>query len=209
MTELTAEIIRTARESAGWSVAEAARELKRRSGQPLPELDSVVRSWKRWEKGTHPNRFYRPLLTGLLLSGETSDSPTVDLSGDWWSGWQSSRDGQEVLAFQPVRLRQRGNRIELHSLRRGRPVEDGGYLWTGELRQWDESLMGWYVADEPAVRSKGTLYLVLHPQGRRLTGRWVGLSWDGDTVTGLGVLARTEDDARQTMRRMIDRGTDR
>jgi hypothetical protein len=29
-----------------------------------------------------------------------------------------------------------------------------------------------------------------------MTGRWVGLSYDGKTVTGHGAMARTEDDAR-------------
>ncbi len=38
--------------------------------------------------------------------------------------------------------------------------------------------MGWYTADEAAVRSKGTLYFTLHQHGIHLTGRWVGLSYD-------------------------------
>jgi hypothetical protein len=70
VAEVTADSIRSAREAAGWSVVDAARELKRRSGTGLPELDSLVRSWKRWERGTSPGRFYRPLLFDLLGLGQ-------------------------------------------------------------------------------------------------------------------------------------------
>ena len=55
--------------------------------------------------------------------------------------------------------------------------------------------MGWYAADDDAVRSKETLYLVLHQHGQRMDGRWVGLSYDGPSQTGRAALARTEDEA--------------
>jgi hypothetical protein len=62
----TGETIRQAREAQGWTMSEAVRTLKQRYGPLLPETDSLVRSWKRWEKGTAPSRFYRPLLSDLL-----------------------------------------------------------------------------------------------------------------------------------------------
>ena len=63
------------------------------------------------------------------------------------------------------------------------------------MRVWDnEVLMDWYVVDEGAVRSKGTLYFVLHQYGIHMTGRWVGLSYDGPIITGWGTIARTEDE---------------
>lgn len=39
---------------------------------------------------------------------------------------------------------------------------------------------------EPAVRSKGSLYLALHPHGTHAWGRWVGMSYDGAVITGWG-----------------------
>ncbi len=73
-------------------------------------------------------------------------------------------------------------------------------MWRGELRLWDnEILMGWHTADEGAVRSKGTLYLALHQHGIHMTGRWVGLSHDGPTISGWGTIARTEDEVRGLM----------
>ena len=173
----------------------------------MPDVDSIVRSWKRWERGTAPSRLYEPLLVSLLSLGDDPVPMHMDLSGDWWAGWQSSRDHDAVLAVQPVQFRQRGEEIRMKAIRRGRPIAEGGYLWRGEMRLWDdEVVMGWYAADDGSVRSKGTVYFVLHPQGQRMTGRWVGLSWDGDTVTGLAAMARTENDARAVLAELVEGG---
>ena len=67
----------------------------------------------------------------------------------------------------------------------------------GELRLWDnEILMGWYAASDGSVRFKGTMYFVMHPHGIHATGRWVGLSYDGDIVTGWSSMAKSEEEAR-------------
>ena len=76
------------------------------------------------------------------------------------------------------------------------------------MRLWDnEILMGWYVADEGAVRSKGTMYFVLHQHGNHMTGRWVGLSYDGPIVTGWGAIARTEDQAVSLVNELKEKET--
>lgn len=46
-----------------------------------------------------------------------------------------------------------------------------------------------------SARSKGTLYFVMHPHGINMSGRWVGLGYDGKIVTGWGSAARTEEEA--------------
>ena len=75
---------------------------------------------------------------------------------------------------------------------------EGGYLWQGELRLWDnEILMGWYAASDGSVRSKGTMYFVMHPHGIHATGRWVGLGYDGNIVTGWSSMAKSEEEARK------------
>jgi len=208
--ELGAEIIRAARQAAGWSIVDAARELRRhsnRSGQPVAELDSIVRSWKRWERGTEPSRFYRPLLVSLLNLHDVpagNQQAYVDLAGAWWAAWQSWRNHAEVLAIQPVQFHQRDDEIRMKALGRGRPIADGGYLWQGELRIWDNDiLIGWYAANDSSVRSKGAVYFVLHPQGQRMTGRWVGLSYDGDTITGLGAMTRAKDQAESVISQLV------
>lgn len=120
----------------------------------------------------------------------------LKITGDWWAAWQTAKDGVEVHTLQPVQLIQRGQDLEIRAIERSIEVQDGGYLWRGQLRLWDnEILMGWYAADDQAVRSKGTLYLVLHQHGQRMEGRWVGLSYDGPIETGRASLARNKDEA--------------
>ena len=132
-------------------------------------------------------------------SGSRSESYTCRTSPvAWWTCWQTSRGGVEDIRTQPVHLDQHGELIQIEATARGRPVEEGGYLWRGELRLWDnEILMGWYAANDGSVRSKGTMYFVMHPHGISATGRWVGLSYDGNIVTGWSSMARTEADARE------------
>lgn len=126
------------------------------------------------------------------------ESAQINVTGDWWSSWQTFKDGQEVITYQPIRMRQQGDRIDVQALSRGNvTVEEGGYLWRGELRLWDnEILMGWYAADDGATRSKGTLYFVIHTQGLQMVGRWVGLSYDGKVVSGYAAVAKDGDQAR-------------
>ena len=131
--------------------------------------------------------------------GELAGIPShrINLSGTWWASWQTFMEGEEVITAQEVRFRQQGELIQVDTLTRGIEVEEGGYHWRGELRLWDnEILMGWYAADDGSVRSKGTMYFVLHPHGVSMSGRWVGLSYDGAIVSGWGGMAHSEEDAR-------------
>jgi hypothetical protein len=82
--------------------------------------------------------------------------------------------GVEDIRTQPVHLDQHGELIQIEATARGRPVEEGGYLWRGELRLWDnEILLGWYAASDGSVRSKGTMYSSCTPRHprRRPMGR--------------------------------------
>jgi hypothetical protein len=122
------------------------------------------------------------------------------MTGEWWACWQTWKDGEEVINAHQVRIRQHGDLAEIVAVTRGTALEEGGYLWRGELRLWDnEVLMGWYAASEAAVRSKGVMFFVLHQHGIHAIGRWVGLSYDGPLVTGWGALARSEEDVLAVM----------
>ena len=147
---------------------------------------SLAWAWR----AVSPNPVTIPALTALppVRTGRTAR--TVDLSGTWYTAWQSYKDGEEVVAVQPVRVTQYGERLLLEALERGRPVEDGGYMWAGELRLWDnETLMGWYASTDAAVRSKGTLYFALHPQGLRMAG----FAGSGSRTTASHQRARLDD----------------
>jgi transcriptional regulator with XRE-family HTH domain len=183
------EVIRQRRSELGMSQA----DLATRVGVDRRQI-------RRYESGeTQPTLSVAKTIARALgisideLAGE--DTHRVDLSGDWWACWQTFKDGAEVLNPHQITMRQRGHNVEVAAATRGTPLDEGGYLWRGEMRVWDnEVLMGWYVADEGAVRSKGVLYFVLHQHGIHMTGRWVGLSYDGPIITGWGTIARTEDE---------------
>ena len=137
------------------------------------------------------------------LAGETEQR--LKITGDWWAGWQTWKDGAEVHTCQPIQIKQRGTDLDIAAVERGIDVDEGGYLWRGQLRLWDnEILMGWYAADDQAVRSKGTLFLRIHPHGQQITGSWTGLSYDGPEVTGRAAIARTQEAAQQLLTELAD-----
>lgn len=140
------------------------------------------------------------------LAGE--ETHRVDLAGDWWAAWQTWNNGKEIVNPHQISIRQRGDHLEVVAVTRGtHEFEQGGYLWRGEMRLWDnEVLMGWYVADEGAVRSKGTMYFWLHQHGTRMSGRWVGLSYDGPVMSGWGVITRTEEETLALMDKLRAEG---
>lgn len=138
-----------------------------------------------------------------------AEAHRINLTGDWWSCWQTFKDGDEIITFQEMTIRQQNDRMQIAATNRGNvTVEEGGYLWDGELRLWDnEILMGWYVATDGGVRSKGTLFFTVHPHGVSMSGRWVGLSYDGPIVTGWGTMAKSEEEARSLMEELRTQGS--
>src|SRR3954470_7015013 len=193
------EIIRRLRQEAGMSQAGLAaavgintRQINRyESGEQQPALGVAQRL---------------AIALGVTLD-ELAGAPgdRIKLEGTWWAAWQTFNDGVEVIATQPVGLTQHGSTVQIEALERSTENEQGGYLWRGELRLWDgQILMGWYAAADGNVRSKGTMYFVLHAQGEYAHGRWVGLSYDGPVVSGYAALARTQGDAQAVMTRVLD-----
>jgi hypothetical protein len=142
---------------------------------------------------------------GISVSELAGRTPSrVSVTGDWWASWQTSRDGVEKIATQPVHMRQEGDRVHIAATQRGLSAEEGGYMWTGELRFWDNQVLtGWYAAADGAVRSKGTMFLVMHPHGIYMTGRWVGLGYDDQIMTGWATMAKTRDESEQAMTDLI------
>lgn len=189
----TAEVIRRRRVELGLSQA----ELGEQAG-----IDG--RQVRRYEAGeAQPSLQVAAALARALkisideLAG--ANTQHVDLAGDWWACWQTWYNGEEILNPHQVRMRQSGDLLDVIAVTRttdgAHEFERGGYLWRGEMRIWDnEILMGWYVADEGAVRSKGVMYFVIHQHGLRMTGRWVGLSHDGPIVTGWAAMGKSEED---------------
>jgi transcriptional regulator with XRE-family HTH domain len=196
------EVLRTRRTELGMSQADLA-----------AQVGVDKRQIRRYEAGeTQPTLAAAKAIAQALgisideLAGHASHR--VELGGDWWACWQTWNEGTEVINPHQIRITQRGDTLDVVATTRGTPLDAGGYLWRGEMRIFDnEAAMGWYVADEGAVRSKGTMYFTIHPHGIHMTGRWVGLSYDGPIVSGWGVIARTEDEAVALMDQLRQEGT--
>ena len=52
------------------------------------------------------------------------------------------------------------------------------------------------------VHQSGDL-LPLHPHGTYAWGRWVGMSYDGEVITGWGAIARTNDEAHRVVKDLV------
>jgi transcriptional regulator with XRE-family HTH domain len=194
-------------------IAEVIRERRAELGMSQRDLAQAagvdVRQIRRYEAGEQ-----QPLLSvavaiadALKISvGELAGKPShrIKLSGHWWASWQTSRSGEERIASQQVEIKQEGDLLQIATISRGLRVEEGGYHWSGELRLWDnELLLGWYAATEGAIRSKGTLYFVLHPHGLNMSGRWVGLGYDGRIMTGWASMGQTQEESEETMTKLM------
>jgi transcriptional regulator with XRE-family HTH domain len=194
-------------------IAEVIRERRAELGMSQRDLAQAagvdVRQIRRYEAGEQ-----QPLLSvavsiadALKISvGELAgkSSHRVKLSGQWWASWQTSRSGEERIASQQVEIKQEGDLLQVATISRGLSVEEGGYHWSGELRLWDnELLLGWYAATEGAIRSKGTLYFVLHPHGLNMSGRWVGLGYDGRIMSGWASMGQTREESEETMTKLM------
>jgi transcriptional regulator with XRE-family HTH domain len=139
------------------------------------------------------------------LAGE--ETHRINLTGHWWASWQTSRSGTEKVATQEIKVKQEGSTLHLTTLTRGLSAEEGGYHWSGELRLWDnEILMGWYASNDGSIRSKGTMYFVVHPHGLNMAGRWVGLGYDDQIMTGFASMAHSREEAEAAMTQLIHSG---
>jgi transcriptional regulator with XRE-family HTH domain len=193
-------------------MSEVIRQYRTERGMSQKDLAAAagvdVRQIRRYEAGEQ-----QPLLSvavaiadalGISVA-ELAGKPShrIKLGGVWWSSWQTSRSGEEKIASQQVEIKQEGDLLQVATITRGLSEDEGGYHWSGELRLWDnEVLMGWYAANDGSIRSKGTMYFVLHPHGLNMSGRWVGLGYDDKIMSGWGSMAKTAEEAEAVIERL-------
>ncbi|WP_084461508.1 helix-turn-helix domain-containing protein [Nocardia kruczakiae] len=181
---VTGDVIRQRRKVLGYSQTQLAK---------LVGTDQKTVS--RWETGeTEPVVSDLVRLSEVLdvslntLAGKTAAG--LDFSGDWWYSGQAFGDAGERIDTLELHIEQDGLWLQLAGAR-ARPVSEGSYAWTGEMKLYDsEAFMGWYVAADGNVRSKGTLYFELHPHGQMMRGGWVGQSYVAPVVQGWCAVAR-------------------
>src|SRR5262249_587618 len=212
-------LVRLSRTSLSWEdvgveIAEVIRERRTELGMSQRDLAQAVgvdvRQIRRYEAGEQ-----QPLLSVAALIadalnitvGELAGKPShrIKLSGEWWASWQTFRDGMEKIASQRVEIKQEGDLLQVATITRGLSVEQRGCHGRGELRLWDnEVLLGWYAANDGSIRSKGTMYFVLHPHGLNMSGRWTGLGYDGRIMSGWATMGKTREDSEDTMAKLRD-----
>lgn len=193
----------------GETIRKRRAELGISQTQLATEAGMQPRQIRRYETGEQ-----QPLLTAGIAIAQAlripvldlvgiGDAHRVNLSGEWWMSWQTSKDGVPQVTAQTVQFVQQDTLIRMQTTSRGsvnvqdgrKPirVEDGGYHWSGELELWDNKIMmGWYAATDGSVQSKGTLFFVLHTHGDQARGIWTGISHDGDLLSGWGALGTSE-----------------
>src|SRR5262249_56422382 len=66
--------------------------------------------------------------------------------------------------------------------------------------------MGWYASYDGSIRSKGTMYFVVHPHRLNMSGRWVGLGYDDQIMTGFAAMAHSREESEAAMARLIHSG---
>jgi len=67
--------MRAEREARGWSQADAIHALRAHSTKHLAADTALLRNWKRWEAGTYPDEFYRPLIAKTFGTVTTAMFP--------------------------------------------------------------------------------------------------------------------------------------
>jgi len=173
-------IIRTRREELGLN----AQALADRVGTTATQVS-------RWENGRQePTASNIIALTrALALSADELLGLVpigLRLSGTWFAGHDTSRDGVPVIDRHTLIGELRGVDFTF--------AATGDYLWSGSLRYNDTALEGAYLSTEADKVYHGTLCLWLSEDATAAIGRWVGRWADGKMGEGgWTVFARDED----------------
>lgn len=125
------------------------------------------------------------------------------LAGQWFAIWQTTVDGAEVTNTEDIEVNWKGDVLLIRNLAVSEENPDGGYLWVAKMELFDNShLLGRYVAKDPNVLSKGTLFLVLHNSGKFLYGKWAGCNYDAEVASGATLFSRSRDNLLENFRRL-------
>jgi transcriptional regulator with XRE-family HTH domain len=160
-------------------------------------IGSTPRQVSRWENDTQEPTAsnVRKIARALGVSTDEllGEVPMgLDLSGQWFAAWDTSRDRAPVIDTHELTATHRGIEFTF--------AATGDYLWSGTLRHVDGSLMGTYLSTEANKMYRGSLYFTLDPvDASAAIGRWSGLWADGLVGGGWGVLSRDEDRAMRLM----------
>ena len=186
----TAEVIRRRRVELGLSQAELAAAVG---------LDP--RQIRRYESGDAepPLQAARALAQTLAITIDELAGGPPTFSGTWWSCWKGLDDSGTLHAG-PMSLSHRGRRVEILPASPDAAAPEEAFAWRSELHADDTDLFGWYIIDDPAARSKGTLIFKL--KNGILIGEWVRISLRAGLSAGDIVLAKDRETAQRTVQEL-------
>lgn len=116
---------------------------------------------------------------------------STQLEGTWHALWQTTVESLEVVNAEVLSLKWHGDQLFIENEAPSPDNPKGGYLWRAQARLYDNQyIMGTYIAKDPIVRAKGTLFLLIHTSGTFMLGHWVGCNYDSDWAHGLVAIAR-------------------
>lgn len=128
------------------------------------------------------------------LAGELSSS--IDLSGPWFAAWETTRDRVKVINRHRLTASQSMDFVGF--------TADGDYIWSADMRLFQDRLDGRYSAIDAASRNAGTFHFWLAADADAAIGRWSGEYADGPLGWGWGVLAREEARAERLMATLLE-----
>ncbi len=130
--------------------------------------------------------------------------PQIDVSGVWYSAWQTWMDDIERVEFERVTIEQEGTFLLVSGEADPNHTDTGSYGWTGEGRLLrDRNIAVWYAATDAGIASNGSFHLTLHSHGHYALGRWMGDSHDGINECGMGAIARSEAVAARALESIV------
>ena len=129
----------------------------------------------------------------------------VNLSGSWYTIWQTSREDKEIIHTQLLEIKQRGNKVIMENIEKSPEDKLGGYFWHGECKLYDNQyLLGYYLPKQSNIISKGTIYFLLNRTCNFMVGKWVGCNYDHGFTWGYGVIAKEKDFAYKKMQELLE-----
>ncbi len=148
-------------------------------------------------------------LLGYSPSNQSPDGEPLrnlgnDLSGTWYTIWQTTVQGEENHNREIVKIHQQGATVVMENDKISADNKTGGYLWRGVLYfRKEHTLAGEYLAVDANVSAHGVMFLAINPVGRFIEGRWIGANIDRTLATGICVLARERELAKQCFDRLL------
>jgi len=150
--------------------------------------------------------FIKPFVVNISekLTNKIFKKRGINLSGKWYATWQTTIDNTLNINTELVMITQKGIKMIIENENISPQNKIGGYYWLAKCTIYDNNhILGYYLARDTNITSKGTIYFVLSPSGESLKGIWAGCNYDADFNWGYGVIAKDYEFSIRELDRLI------